>query len=431
MAENETGNDLASRRTFLRNSVAAGTLLALGPAPRNVHAAGVDETLRVGLVGCGGRGTQAATDALAADPNAKLVAIADTFVDRANLCLDSLRNDEEFGSRIDVDQERTFTDFEGYKKVVDAVDVVLLATPPHFRPEHLRYAVEQGKHVFVEKPVAVDAPGVRNVMESCRIAKDKGLSVVSGLCWRYDLGVRETMRRILEERAIGDIISIESSYNSGTLWHRGHEDTWSEMEYQIRNWLYFTWLSGDHILEQAVHSIDKTAWLLGDISPVSAMAMGGRQQRTDPKFGHIYDHFTVFYEYPTGQRVYFTCRQQDDTTFYVDETVLGTQGQARVLANHITNADGKQWRYRGPKPSMYRVEHEELFKSIRDGAPINNGDYMCNSTMIGIMGRMAAYSGKTLTWDECFNSDEKLGPASYAWGDAPHYSVPIPGQSWT
>ncbi len=281
----------------------------------------------------------------------------------------------------------------------------------------------------LEKPIAVDAPGVRHVIESCRLAKEKQLSIVSGLCWRYDLGVRETMRRILEDRMIGNIVAIESNYNGGTLWHKPDKPEWSRMEYQVRNWLYYTWLSGDHIMEQAIHSLDKTAWLLGDIHPTKAMAMGGRQQRTDPKYGHIYDHFTVFYEYPTGQRVYFTCRQQDDTSTRVDERVIGDNGQAEILANTISPDGGKRWRYRGPKPSMYLVEHQHLFKSIRDAEPINNGDYMCNSTMIALMGRMAAYTGKTLTWDECFNSQQRLGPEDYAWTDVPEPKIAIPGRT--
>lgn len=422
----------STRRDFLKSSAAVAA--ALGPAASThvkasgVHA-GVDETLRIGLIGCGGRGTGAVLNALTADPHSKLVAVGDTFRDRAEQCLSDLRENEEFGSRIAVDAAHAFTDFDNYKQVIDACDVVILATPPHFRPKHLEYAVEKGKHAFVEKPVAVDAPGLRQVMESCRLAKEKNLSIVSGLCWRYDLGVRETMRRILEDKMIGDIVAIESSYNSGTLWHRKGQPDWSRMEYQIRNWLYYTWLSGDHILEQAVHSLDKTAWLLGDIQPTKAMAIGGRQQRTEAKYGHIYDHFTVFYEFPTGQRVYFTCRQQDETSNRVDERVLGTNGQAEILRHTISPNDGKRWRYLGPKPSMYLVEHQQLFKSIRDGNPINDGHYMCNSTMIGIMGRMAAYTGKTLTWDECFNSQERLGPEEYAWTDLPEPEVPIPGRT--
>lgn len=422
-----------SRRRFLKSSVATTGALAIdlgisAAESPTVHT-GVDETLRVGLIGCGGRGTGAAIDALAADADAKLVAVGDVFEDRARQCLGDLRKQADFADRVVVDEEHLFSDFDNYRHVIDACDVVILTTPPHFRPLHLEYAVQQGKHAFVEKPVAVDAPGVHRVMESCRRAQEQSLSVVSGLCWRYDLGVRETMRRILEEKAIGEIVAIESSYNANTLWHRGDDPNWSRMEYQLRNWLYYTWLSGDHILEQAVHSIDKSAWLLGDIQPESAMALGGRQQRTDPKYGHIYDHFTVFYKYPTGQSVYFTCRQQDNTTTHVDELVLGTEGQAEILRNKISPQEGKTWRYRGPKPSMYRVEHEQLFQSIRSGQPINNGHYMCNSTMIGVMGRMAAYSGKTLTWEDCINSQQQLGPTEYTWSDLPEPPVAIPGMS--
>ncbi len=420
----QSSNPSTTRRNFLKNSSAAAGIAAF--AASTVHAAGVDETIRVGLVGCGGRGTGAIQNALDADPNTKLSAIGDTFADRIELCIEELKN-KDYGDRVKVEPDHVFTGFDNYKKVIDACDVVILTTPPHFRPQHFRYAVEQGKHVFIEKPVAVDAPGIHSVLESCRIAKEKNLSIVSGLCWRYDSGVRETMQKILDEKMIGDIVAIESNYNASTLWHRGNKPEWSEMEYQMRNWIYYTWLSGDQIGEQAIHSLDKTAWLLGDIQPTKAMAMGGRQQRVDPKYGNVYDHCTVFYEYPTGQHVYFTCRQQDDTTNRVDERVLGTKGQAEVLKHLVSPNEGKKWRYRGPKPSMYLVEHQELFKSIREGNPINNGHYMCNSTMIAIMGRMAVYSGKTVTWDECFNSEVRLGPEKYEWTDNPTPPVAIPG----
>ncbi len=421
-----TTSSTTTRRNFLKSSSAAAGIAAF--AASSVHAGGTDETIRVGLVGCGGRGTGAAKNALEADPHTELVAIGDAFSDRAELCLAELKGDEKLGSRVKVSPDQIFDGFDNYKQVIDACDVVILTTPPHFRPQHFRYAVEQGKHVFIEKPVAVDAPGIHSVLESCRMAKEKSLSIVSGLCWRYDLGVRETMRQILEEKKIGDIVAIESNYNAGTLWHRGDKPEWSQMEYQMRNWLYFTWLSGDQIGEQAIHSLDKTTWLLGDIHPTKAMAMGGRQQRVDPKYGNVYDHCTVFYEYPTGQHVYFTCRQQDDTTTRTEDRVLGTEGQAEILKHVVSPNEGKKWRYRGPKPSMYLVEHQELFKSIREGNPINNGHYMCNSTMVAIMGRMAAYSGKTVTWDECFNSEVRLGPEKYEWTDYPTAPVAIPGK---
>ena len=418
-----TGN---SRRSFLKQSLAVSSVLAASPVVRAAHT-GVDETIRVGLIGCGGRGTGAAVDAMSADPNVKLVAVGDTFRDRADSCLEALQFEDSIISQLDVAPEKIFAGFDAYKQVIDSgIDVVLLTSPPHFRPQHLEYAVSQGKHCFVEKPIAVDVPGVKRVMAACKTAKQQQLSIVSGLCWRYDYGVRATMEQIANG-AIGDIVSIESSYNTGTLWHRGDEPEWSRMEYQIRNWLYYTWLSGDIICEQAIHSLDKTAWLLGDISPTNAMAIGGRQQRTAPKYGHIYDHFTVFYEYPTGHSVYFTCRQQDDCTTHVDELVHGTKGKARILAHEITGENN--WKYEGEKPSLYRVEHEEMIRNIRQGTPLHNGDYMINSTMIAILGRMAAYTGKTLTWEEAMASSEQLGPANYDWVNVPEPKVAIPGKT--
>jgi predicted dehydrogenase len=419
-----------TRRDFLQTSTGVGaTVLGALAWPQAAHA-GVDETLRVGLVGCGGRGMGAALDALAADEQARLVAVADAFADRATACLDSLKADEKFGSRIGVDADRVFVGFDAYKQLIDSgVDVVLLATPPHFRPEHFAYAVAAGKHCFVEKPVAVDAPGVRAVMAACDEAKRKSLAVVSGLCYRYDLPKRAVVQQVCDETTIGAGIAIDSRYLTGTLWHRGDEAAWSRMEYQLRNWLYHTWLSGDHIMEQAIHSIDKTAWILGDVAPLRATALGGRQQRVDPKYGNVYDHFAVLYEYPDGVRVTLSCRQQDGCAAETEDYVLGSNGTAQLMAHKTFDRAGNgTWSYRGPKPSMYRVEHQELFSSIRNGAPINNGTYMCNSTLIALLGRQAAYTGATIAWDGCVNGDERLGPSEYAWGDVPESLVAIPGR---
>lgn len=417
-------DSFSTRRQFLQNSAATVAVLGTTSFPQVAHAAGTD-TLKIGLVGCGGRGTAAAIDALSADPHTELVAIGDTFADRTTSCLQTLNETKEITGRVKVTQETTFNGFDAFKNVIDSgVDVVLLATPPHFRPEHFAYAVEKGKHCFVEKPVAVDVPGALSVQKTAEEAKKKNLAVVSGLCWRYDLGVRETIKRI-QDGAIGDIVAIESRYNSGTLWHRGHEPEWSDMEYQIRNWLYFTWLSGDHINEQAIHSLDKTGWLTGDTAPVQAMGIGGRQQRTDKKYGSVFDHHVVFYEYPSGVRVFFTCRQQDNCSSFVDEIVMGTKGTARILTNTIKGE--QKWKYRGPKPSMYRVEHEELFKSIRNGSPINNGSYMVNSTLLAIMGRICTYTGQDIRWEDLIANTEKLGPSKYKWGDAPLETVAVPG----
>ncbi len=433
MTRPEKKNNRPDRRQFLQSSVLQGSVAAAAFSPllaqgaTNVPAVheGADETLRIGLVGCGGRGTGAVINALTADPQTKLVAIGDTFADRAALCLENIQADETVGSRAKVDPERVFSGFDAYKSVIDSgVDVVILTTPPHFRPQHFAYVVEQGKHCFIEKPIAVDVPGVLSVQKTCEIAKQKGLAVVSGLCWRYDRGVLATMQQI-QDGAIGDIIAIESSYNSSTLWHRGDKPEWSRMEYQLRNWVYHNWLSGDQIVEQAIHSLDKTAWLLGDASPVEAVGIGGRQQRTEEKYGNVFDHHVVTYRYANGVPVYFTCRQQDNCTTHVDELVLGTKGKAQILKHRI---DGEtKWRYREKKPSMYVEEHSALFKSIRNGTPINNGHYMNNSTMIAIMGRMCTYTGQELTWEQVIASEERLGPETYGWTDLPEDEVAIPG----
>lgn len=417
-------SQLPSRRRFLQSSAVTAAALGTMSFPQSVHAAG-SEILRIGLVGCGGRGTDAVINALTADPHTELVAIGDTFADRTASCLQTLQENKEISGRVSVTDNSVFTGFDAFKQVIDSgIDVVLLATPPHFRPEHFAYAVERGKHCFVEKPVAVDVPGALSVQKTCEEAQRKSLAVVSGLCWRYDLGVRETIERI-QDGAIGDILAIESRYNAGTLWHRGREPEWSEMEYQIRNWLYFTWLSGDHINEQAIHSLDKTAWLTGDTAPIQATGIGGRQQRTDKKYGNVFDHHVVFYEYPNDVRVFFTCRQQDNCSSFVDEIVIGTKGTARILTNLIKGE--KKWKYKGPKPSMYVVEHEELFKSIRSGSPINNGGYMVNSTLLAIMGRMSTYTGQDVKWEDVISNTEKLGPSKYEWADAPLETVAIPG----
>ena len=418
-----------SRREFLRHSglIAGATAATSLAVPQGVHA-GNDQTLRLGIVGCGGRGRGAVSDALAGDPHVVLSAVGDAFQDQVELSLRAFRENDNIKDRVQVDNEHIFTGFDAYKQVIDSgVDVVILTTSPHFRPQHLRYAVEAGKHCFVEKPIAVDAPGVRHVAETCEIARQKGLAIVSGLCWRYHPAVQETIGRI-HDGAVGDIIAIESQYNAGTLWHRPQKPDWSAMEYQMRNWLYYTWLSGDHIVEQAVHSLDKTSWLLRDATPVRAGGMGGRQQRTDPRFGHIFDHHTVFYEYEEGVKVFFTCRQQAGCSNNVDEHVLGTAGAARVLKHVVQNGWGT-WEYQGPSHNMYQLEHEAMFRSIRDGEPINNGSYMVNSTMIAIMGRMCTYTGQDLTWEQCWNSQERLGPTEYHWGDVPVPDVAIPGKT--
>ncbi len=417
-----------SRRDFLARSsavAAAGSIAASFGAIPAVHAQG-SEAVNVGLIGCGGRGSGAALNAMRADPNNRLTVMCDLFPDRlasARKALQAGLSKDDRGQQFRVTDDTAFSGFDGYKRVMDSdVKVVLLCTTPHFRPLHLKAAIDAGKHVFCEKPVAVDAPGVRSVMQTCEEAKKKNLAVVSGLCWRYDHGVRETIKRI-QDGAIGDIIAIQENYLTSTLWHRGTREEhpeWSEMEYQMRNWMYYTWLSGDHNVEQHIHSLDKALWLMGDKPPVAATGLGGRQVRTGPQWGNIYDHHAVVYEWAGREpgrdiRVFSFTRQMANCKNETEDIIFGTKGQAQVIKHEIT-AGGETWRYRGDKPSMYDVEHDELFKSIKDGRPINNGQYMCYSTMLAIMGRMATYTGQRVTWENAWNSTLDMTPKNYAWG---------------
>lgn len=411
----------SSRRAFLRTSATAalgGALAANLSVARGVHAAGSD-VLKVGLIGCGGRGTGAAAQALNADPHVQLTALGDAFADRLQSSLDNLR--KMFAEKVAVTDDHCFVGFDAYKNVIDSgVDVVILATPPHFRPAHLQAAVAAGKHVFAEKPVAVDAAGVRSVLETCAEAKKKNLSIVSGLCYRYDLAKRETIGRV-HDGAVGDIVALNVNYNTGTLWMHPRKENWSDMEWQMRNWLYFTWLSGDHNTEQHVHSLDKAAWVMHDEPPVKAWGLGGRQVRTQPEYGNIYDHHAVVYEYANGVKLFSFCRQQAGCSVDVSDYVMGTKGTADLM-KHTIKAGESNWRYRGEAPNMYQQEHDELFASIRSGNPINNGEYMSRSTMMAVLGRMCTYTGQTISWDQALASQEKLGPTEYKWD---HLDVPL------
>lgn len=420
-------NSSPCRRTFLLSSAAAGAVaLAL---PRSAHAAGSD-LLKVGLIGCGGRGSGAATQALRADPNVKLWAMADAFGDRLQTSLKALGRIEDLAHKVEVPPERQFVGFDGYQQVIECCDVVLLCTPPQFRPLHLKAAIDAGKHVFAEKPVAVDAPGVRSVLATCQAAKQKGLSVVSGLCLRYDPGFSETVARI-RDGAIGKVLAFQANDYRGKLWLREREPGWSDMTWQMRNWYYFTWLSGDFNVEQHVHFLDVGAWVFGNRYPVRAIGMGGRQVRTGPEFGNIYDHFSIVYEYADGERLYSNCRQQANCFGDMSAYALGSEGSANLSERKrglVLKGKGEPWTYSGPTADMYQVEHDRLFASIRSGQPINNGEYMAHSTLLAIMGRMAAYTGKAITWEQALHSKEDLTPAAYDWNAAPPNSaVAIPG----
>lgn len=433
-----------SRRHFLRTTAAAsGSVLAV---PRGAHAAGSD-LLKVGLIGCGGRGTGAAANAINADPGVQIVAMADAFGDRMDGALKVLQ--KRYPDRVDVDPSRCFKGFGAYKELIaSGVDVVLLAAPSQFRPKHLAAAIDAGKHVFAEKPVGVDATGVRRVMATCELARKKKLCLVSGLCWRYDTVIRETLKRI-HDGAIGDIVAIQSTRNLGFLWHRGRQPEWTEMEFQMRNWYYFTWLSGDHNVEQQIHGIDKCSWAMKDKPPVKAWAISGRQVRTDPKWGNIYDHHAVVYEYDDGARFYALARQQPGCFNDYSEMLMGTKGRCDLqkglivgetnwkhgqTAGDLSGFAGREQAKDKPRP-MHQVEQDELFAAIRAGKCINNGDYMCRSTLLAILGREAGYTGQEITWEQMKESKQDLSPERYAFDETPpilpgpdgRYPVAMPG----
>ena len=423
-------NNQTSRREFLKASALVGGALA-APAvlPGQLFARENGDLLRVGLIGCGGRGSGAASQALSADKNVALTAMGDAFEDQLQKSLQSLQ--KQHPDNVKVTPEKCFVGLDAYQKVIDSgVDVVLLATPPGFRPVHLKAAVAAGKHIFCEKPMATDAPGVRSVLESAKAAKEKGLSLVAGFCWRYDGARREFYKRI-HEGAIGDIRAIYATYYAG---HVKPMPPASErpagvgdLEWQMRNWYNFTWLSGDGYGEQACHSVDKVAWGMKDLSPLKAVAVGGRG--TPNNQGGIFDHMFVVYEFPDDVRAFVGQRQVGNTYTDNSDYLMGATGVGKIQgwsAVYIKGAN--EWRYRGPKTDMYQNEHNELFASIRSGKPINDGEWMAHSTLMAIMGRMAGYTGQEITWEQAMNSQQKLVPDPLDWKmklDFP--PVPMPG----
>lgn len=415
-----------TRRQFLaRSSVALATSALAAGLPRNVHAAG-DETIRVGLVGCGGRGTGAAVQALTADPGAKLIAMADAFSDRLDVSLKNLEK-SPVADRVAVDDHHRFAGFDACQQLVQTdVDVVLLAAPPHFRPKNLKTCIDAGKHVFAEKPVAVDAPGVRSVLATTEKAQEKNLTIVSGLCWRYETGMQETMRQIHDGR-IGEITALETTrYGHGVGKLARREPGWSDMEYQMRNWYYYTWLSGDFLVEQFVHELDKMAWLMNDEYPVRCHSSGGRQTRIEPEYGHIFDHFNTVFEYESGVRLYAGTRHQRGCDGVRLDYAMGTRGACDMMKYALTGQS--PWKWDGKRTVMHQLEHDVMFAALRRGEVINNGRYMANSTMMAIIARMSAYTGKVLTWEEALASDEDLSPPNYNWDTPlPEPPVAMPG----
>jgi myo-inositol 2-dehydrogenase/D-chiro-inositol 1-dehydrogenase len=417
----------STRRDFIRSAAAAAmatTVVSGLDRLVGAHAAGSDE-IRVGLVGCGGRGTGAAGNVLKAAPGVRIVALADAFRDRLDQCRDALA--KEHPDTATVAQDHCFVGLDSYQQLLKTdVNYVILASPPGFRPVHIKAAIDAGKNIFAEKPVAVDAAGVRACISMADEITKRGLAMVAGTQYRHFDPYIQAMQR-LHDGAIGKVTAARAYYNTSELWHHERQPDWTDLENQIRNWLYYTWLSGDHIVEQFVHNIDAMNWAFQG-HPIRALATGGRQVRTAPEFGHIYDHFAVVYEYPDGVFCTAMCRQQNGTDKKVANEFTGTNGSALVLPNYVISGPNA-WKYEGEPNDMYVHEHTDLIASIRGGKPVNELKQVAETTLTAVMGRMSAYSGKALTWDDAMNSEESLMPEKLTWGPMPTPHVALPGQT--
>ncbi len=433
-----------SRRDFLRQgSLLAGGLIAAPLLSKANYFSGADDVIKIALVGCGGRGTGAAIQALLSKQNVKLVAMAEAFRDNLDNCYKEITSDEtaesmggqdKLKAKVDVPEERKFVGFDGYLKAIALADVVILATPPGFRPIHFEEAVKQGKHIFMEKPVATDPAGIQRVLAAAKIAKQKKLNVVVGLQRHYQNSYRELFKR---KDMIGDITSAQAWWNNDGVWVRPRKQGQTEMEYQMRNWYYFNWLCGDHITEQHIHNIDVINWFKGGY-PVKAQGMGGRQVRKGKDHGEIFDHHFVEFTYADGSMLNSQCRHIPGTMSKVDELMIGTKGRIAAGDGTITNSNGKvlyQFDKKGEN-NPYQTEHDELFGAIAKGeykfADAENG---ASSTMSSILGRMATYSGQVVEWDKAINSGLDLHPKVYDWNALPpllpnaegYYAVAVPG----
>jgi myo-inositol 2-dehydrogenase / D-chiro-inositol 1-dehydrogenase len=412
-----------TRRDFLMTSTAA--TIGLGMLG-NAHAAGSD-SIKVGLIGCGGRGTGAAEnicEAAGTSYNIKLHAMGDVFEDHLKNCRDHVRNQPLCKEKFDVPDERSFVGFDAYQKVIDCCDLVMLATPPGFRPQHIEATIKAGKHLFSEKPVAVDGTGIRKVLAAYDEANKKGLSVVTGTQRRHQASYLESMK-LIHDGAIGDLVGGRVFWNQGDIWANKRKPGWSDTEYQIRNWYHFLWLCGDHIVEQHVHNLDVACWAL-KAHPTRAVGMGGRQVITEPERGQSYDHFAVDYEFPDGVHVMSMCRQIAGSTGDVSENLVGTKGQWTSNGYRFTGAERRRVRVEH-EVNPYVQEHIDLLESISSHKPVNELKQVAESTLTAIMGRMSAYTGKEVSWDQALNSKLDTFPKTLAWGPMEEPPVPKPG----
>lgn len=457
MTPSQASSSTVSRRHFLRSSSAAlgGAALANLAVERFALGASPGDTVKVALIGCGGRGAGAVDQALSTSGSTKLVAMADAFKERLDGSLNMLAGKHK--EKVEVPDDRKFVGFDGYKQAIALADLVVLATPPGFRPIHFEEAIRQGKHVFMEKPVAVDAPGVRRVVAAAEEAVRKNLKVGVGLQRHHQPIYIETVKR-LHEGAVGDILAMRAYWNDAGVWVRSRAELAqklgrppTEMEYQMYNWYYFVWLSGDHICEQHIHNLDVINWVKQGrpydptgktpiVHPVKAIGMGGRQVRTSKETGEIFDHHAVQFEYPDGSRLFSECRHIPGCWSSVSEHVVGTKGNCNVGSGTITGANS----WRAPREvreghDPYQIEHNDLFDAVRNDKPYNEAFFGAYSSMLSVLGRMATYSGKEISWDDAYNSKIDVMPKNYAW-DAPTpinpdkdgaYPIAIPGKTVT
>jgi myo-inositol 2-dehydrogenase/D-chiro-inositol 1-dehydrogenase len=416
MQNEDTNTD---RRTFLKTTGGLGALVTSFPAVLSAQT--VTNAIKVGLVGCGGRGTGAASQALRADDYAELVAVADIDQSQIDHSLETLKKLQRISSRVKVDPSKQFLGLDAYQKVIGSgADVILLATPPGFRPQHLAACVAANRNIFCEKPVATDAPGIRAALKAAEDAKQKNLSLVAGFCWRYNAMVQETFQQV-HDGAIGKLISYYATYYTSPVKPMPPASTrpagMSDTEWQIRNWYNFVWLCGDSLVEQAVHSVDKVAWAMNDEPPVSCVGVGGRTIPAEG--GNIYDHFEVNYLYPNGVRAFVANRQTENCYNENADYMMGSEGTCTIGRGPKPRIEGKtNWTWNGQPYDMYQREHDVLFASLRKNAPVNDGKRLATSTLLAIMGRMAAYTGQQVTWEQALNSQEKLVPEHVDWNAA-------------
>ncbi|MBI3875872.1 MAG: Gfo/Idh/MocA family oxidoreductase [Verrucomicrobia bacterium] len=435
MNQQNTSVAPSSRREFLKTSttaVAAGALVSELGFPAVVSAAPNSDKLRIGLIGSGGRGSGAAANALNADSNTVLHAVGDIYASQIQRSLGGIRGEIKNDSRIDVPTERQFVGLDSFEKVIKSdVDIVILTTPPGFRPLHFKRAIEAGKHVFLEKPVATDASGVRSVRETAKLAQQKGLAVQSGFVWRANTARREFYKRI-HGGDIGEVRAVYATYLTGPVKPMPAKDSrpagMSDTEWQVKNWYNFVWLSGDGLVEQAIHSVDKVAWAMKDELPLKCTAVGGRMIPNNE--GNIWDHIEVNFEWASGARAFVAQRQITGCHSETRDYIMGERGQGLLGHRGGTEITGPNaWRFKGELNEnqmlgkAYETEHVECFESIRRGKPVNDGEHMCNSTLLGLMGRMAGYTGQEVTWEHMLKSEEKLCPVDL---DKLDWNAPLP-----